>query len=165
MAEVNAKLGQLVSRLDMMEQESKDNAQEVKADAQEVKTMLKSIKDQLDRTCTQVSILAAKQHNSSVSRSEGLRKVPLPGGAVPPVDFPTCIMELVVAGDEKLPDGTKNTWNHKKSKALLQAYGEDSGTESDPDGEQSETAQRARWKVARCLGVTQVQLNFALLYQ
>jgi hypothetical protein len=73
-------------------------------------------------------------------------------------------MDFLVAGNEVLPDGSRNTWNRQKSKALLRQYnpGEESGG-SDSDNEYSEKSRALRLRLARTLGVTQVQINFALM--
>ncbi|KAJ3397780.1 hypothetical protein HDV05_002859 [Chytridiales sp. JEL 0842] len=71
-------------------------------------------------------------------------------------------MELLVAGNEALPDNTPNSWSKSKSKKLLQAYGE-VAEESDTDDENSSKSRARRLRVARVLGVTQAQLNFATL--
>jgi hypothetical protein len=71
---------------------------------------------------------------------------------------------LLVAGNEKLPNGKKNTWNSEKSKAALLHY-EIDGSESDPDdkSEYSEKSRARRLRVARVLGISRAQLNFAQL--
>ena len=53
-------------------------------------------------------------------------------------------------------------WNKKKSKTLLQFYGVDvSDSESDEDDEFSDRSRVRRLQVARTLGITGPQLNFA----
>ena len=69
---------------------------------------------------------------------------------------------LLVAGNEKLPNGKPNTWNMAKSKAALQYYGEE--CESDEEkSEYSESSRARRLRLARVLGVSRAQLNFAQL--
>ena len=107
------------------------------------------------------NIAAAKALNAQIGRSEPLVRVPCRGGDIPDVEFPPTICHLLVSGTEQLPDGGNNTWNKIKSRALLAAYGEDS--DNDTDSEVGQTSRLQRLKVAKVLGVTQTQLNFARL--
>ena len=61
-----------------------------------------------------VSILMAKQDNACVAAAEELVKVPRPDGVLPIGTYPDTILNLLVAGNEKLPDGMTNTWNKKE---------------------------------------------------
>ena len=70
---------------------------------------------------------------------------------------------LLVAGNENLPNGQPNPWNKVKSRALLQFYGEDDGYESDPNNEYTAKSSARRLRVAKALGITRAQLNFAQL--
>ena len=54
-------------------------------------------------------------------------KVPNSRGEAPLV-FPDNIMMLLVAGNEKLPNGETTSWNKKKSQQLLTFYGQESGS-------------------------------------
>jgi hypothetical protein len=101
-------------------------------------------------------------YNATLSRQEQLRKVPLEDGSLPTVDYPTTLMELLVAGNEVLPDNTRNAWNKKKSMALLRAYNEDAD-DSDTDNEYTSKSRSRRLRVAKVLGITSAQLNFAQL--
>jgi hypothetical protein len=49
----------------------------------------------------------AKSFNSSASRSTILRKVPKQDGTFPRSEFPRTLMELLVAGNEKLLEQTE----------------------------------------------------------
>lgn len=121
-----------------------------------------SISNKLDKTMVKVNILVVKQQNSAATRSDRLQMVPRPDGSTPTVDFPETIQQLLVAGNENLPDGQRNTWNRKKSKALLQQYEDASESESETDDNEYSSKSRARrLKLARHLGVTNAQLNFA----
>ncbi|KXZ49039.1 hypothetical protein GPECTOR_23g126 [Gonium pectorale] len=114
-------------------------------------------------TSDKVAVLLAKQQNSAAARTAKLVGVSCENGRMPDGDFPTTIMELLVAGNEKLPDGSQNIWNSKKSKKLLAQYGDESyGAQSDV-GEYTMTSRVRRLKVARRMGVTQAELNFAQL--
>ena len=103
----------------------------------------------------------ARAFNAQVGRSENLAWVPLNDGTFPVAEFPETIANLLVAGNEKLPDGRDNTWNKRKGRALLAAFGDDS--DNDTDREDGPTSRRQRIKVAKIMGVTQTQLNFAQL--
>ena len=103
----------------------------------------------------------ARAFNGQIGRSEHLARVPLTDGTYPVAEFPETIANLLVAGNEKLPDGRDNTWNKQKSRALLAIFGDESG--NDTDREDGPTSRRQRIKVAKIMGVTQTQLNFAQL--
>ena len=104
---------------------------------------------------------AAKAFNGQIGRSEPLVRVPCRDGDIPDVEFPPTICHLLVSGNEQLPDGGNNTWNIRKSTALLAAFGDES--DNDTDREDGPTSRRKRLKVAKVLGVTKAQLNFAQL--
>ena len=106
-------------------------------------------------------IAAAKASNAQIGRSEPLVRVPCRSGDIPDVEFPPTICHLLVSGNEQLPDGGNNTWNIRKSFALLAAFGDQS--DNDTDREDGPTSRRKRLKVAKVLGVTKAQLNFAQL--
>ena len=89
-------------------------------------------------------------------------------------------MMLLVAGNEQLPDGSRNKWNNKKSKSLLNFYGvEVDDSDSEPESDEDETKQelrkvkkelkeyktsrQRRLEVAKKIGVSRTQLNFAQL--
>lgn len=105
----------------------------------------------------------ASQQNSQVSRNEQLLPVPNDQGQYPAdcgVDTPMTLSTLLVAGNESLPDSSvRNNWNRTKSLALLTFYGD--APETDTEDEQSERSRNRRLRVARKLGITKVQLNFA----
>lgn len=67
---------------------------------------------------------------------------------------------LLVAENETLSNGIVNTWNKKKSIALLRFYGEADDTDNE-----DETSSRltSSLRLAKKLGMQHVQLNFAML--
>jgi hypothetical protein len=77
------------------------------------------------------------------------------------VAYPINIHSLMVSGTEILPDGTPNLWNKRHSIALLRFYGEDDAT--DNEEEASTSSRNRRLRVARMIGVTNTQINMALL--
>ncbi|GLC61798.1 hypothetical protein PLESTB_001804300 [Pleodorina starrii] len=95
------------------------------------------------------------------------KKVPLRNGSLPTGEYPRTIMELTVAGNDALPDGSNNPWNKARTINLLRQYDEeyeeDSGNESGDEDEQSPKSRTRRLRLARCLGITPAQLNFAQL--
>lgn len=99
--------------------------------------------------------------NSLKGKNEILDKVPTigPDGKEkePNLEYPTIAM-LIVAGNEKIP-GTdeKNTWNAKKSLALIKEY--EPGYETDE--EETVPSARRRIKLAQCLGISPSQINLA----
>jgi hypothetical protein len=70
---------------------------------------------------------------------------------------------LLVAGNETLPEGSNknnsNNWSVRKSRKFLQLYEADSDNEADVDD--ADMSRRYRLKVAKTLGITRAQLNFA----
>ena len=96
--------------------------------------------------------------NSRLSRTDRLTVVPcvIDGDLRNPnVDFPNCLEELIVSGNEQLPSGGTNNWNKSKAKASLKFYGEDIGTDTENENSGLRLASR--------IGVNQAQLNFAQL--
>ncbi|KAJ3038750.1 hypothetical protein HDV00_000324 [Rhizophlyctis rosea] len=134
-----------------------------------VTTSLKPIHDDLNKITasvkvleTSVKVLETKQHNSALGREDEILPVPKADGQMPSVAVPKTIMELLVAGNEKLPNGRENSWNKSKSAALLREYGEED-YDTETESEITDHARVRRLKVARRLGITRSQLNFAQL--
>ena len=106
-------------------------------------------------------------HNSKLGRTERLHELPrdvdgaLPSAQVPPLDFPSTLECLLVAGNETLPSGGNNSWNKKKTIHLLRFYGEDE--ETDNEDEHSSASRTRRLRLSRKLGISLAQLNFGLL--
>ena len=113
----------------------------------------------LDGIQAEVRILGAKQANSAKGREEVLAIVPKMNGELPTIEYPV-IENLLVAGNERLPSGTVNTWNAGKSLSLIREY--DPGYETDDTGGETRSRPR-RLKVAQLLGITNAQLTFGLL--
>ena len=101
------------------------------------------------------------QHNSTLGRDDRLRIVPLLDGSDPIAEFPSTLAQLIVAGNELLPNGLTNTWNRNKSLLLLRAYDPTYETDEDQNDEQSRRSRDRRLRVAQRIGVTRSQLNFA----
>ena len=121
----------------------------------------------LKRLAVDVNILVAKQLNSTASRKDRLVKIPNSEGNYPEV-FPQTLDQLLVAGNESRTNkrGTRAGWNREMSNAVLEFYEMErlSGGEVSSDDEDYEKTSRAkRLKVARAIGVTKTQLNFAIL--
>ena len=90
-------------------------------------------------------------------------------------------MMLLVAGNEQLPDGSRNQWNNKKSKKLLQFSDvEFSDSDSEPDSDSEDptkqelkqvkkelkeytSSRKRRLDMAKQIGVSKAPLNFAQL--
>ncbi len=100
-----------------------------------------------------------------MSRQERLQEVPRVDDGILPsqqnVAFPATLERLLVSGNESLPSGQQNDWNKNKSIALLQFYGEQDETDTEEEDNSRSLARRLR--LARKLGVSQTQLNFAQL--
>eukprot|EP00299_Pterocystis_sp_00344_P015904 c7958_g1_i2.p1 GENE.c7958_g1_i2~~c7958_g1_i2.p1 ORF type:complete len:193 (+),score=22.38 c7958_g1_i2:22-579(+) len=111
-----------------------------------------------------VKILMAKQANSVIARLDTITPVPRSDGTTPAVDFPVSLSQLLVGGSETVPDqrSGRADWSIAKSKALLEAYNEQfSDAESDSEAKKEIKSRRLRLRVARVLGITTSQLNFA----
>lgn len=126
-------------------------------------TRLDNLTTGLDNLAAIVKVVSAKQQNSLSTRQDALVKVPLDNGQAPVGDFPCNLCELLVAGNEKLPNGQVNTWNRKKSKQLLQQYGDQGSDSSQDEDEHAPRSRELRLSLARRLGITTAQLNFAQL--
>ena len=114
----------------------------------------------LDAIETRQRILEAKQYNSTIGRTDELKVVLKSDGSAPICDFPRCLEQLLVAGNESLPSGDTNTWNKEKSVALLREYDPGYDTDGMDADEESSKSKARRLKVAIALGVTRMQLNF-----
>jgi hypothetical protein len=107
--------------------------------------------------------------NSLSGPSDPLTIVPNSGGIIPTaenIEVPGSILNLVVAGNEALPNGQPNDWNRHKSRALLKFYGEPEDSESDAENPTSEFSSRSRnrrLRVAKVLGITKSQLRDAFV--
>ena len=106
-----------------------------------------------------VDILTSKSLNSMVDSGGTLAKVPLISGVLPTSEYPRCIYSLLVAGNEKLPDDSPNTWNAVKSLELIREY--DPGYETDGN-ENVGSARKRRMVLAKHLGITPYQLDSAV---
>ena len=131
---------------------------------------LQPINDRLDIIDARLDRLEVMQRVSSAKISNSMRRardrldiVPLNNGTLPTttVDYPHSFEELIVAGNEMLPlSGLNNPWNSTKSLALIRLY--DPAYETDDDSSEV-SARRRRLEVARHIGITGPQLNFAQL--
>ena len=141
----------------------KEEIKEIKEEIIEMKEEIKEMKEEINTLKVEIKeidingrILSAKFANSSIGRDEEIQLVPLPDGTLPLRDlYPISIQVLLVAGNEKAPGGGDNNWNADKSEKLLHHYSQDV-----PPGSPSRDL---RLMVAKCIGVTRTQLNWAQL--
>eukprot|EP00981_Chlorochromonas_danica_P013176 scaffold5939_cov165-Ochromonas_danica.AAC.5 len=119
--------------------------------------------------CRSLCFKTQRQSNSLIGRSDELAEVArgidgkLPSQNTPQaVEFPPSIECLLAADNEMLPSGAPNKWNKRKSMALLQFYGDDEHTDTEDDNSVSSPARRLR--LAKKIGVTRSQLNFAQMH-
>ncbi len=113
--------------------------------------------------------MQAKERNSHAGRDDPL-EWPHHTGTGKPYDADSISINcLLFAGNETLPNGVQNTWNgvqntwsSAKSKAALLYYNIE-GSESEPDDNEYSKTPRRRLRVARVLGISRAQLNFAQL--
>jgi hypothetical protein len=121
---------------------------------------LDGIDQRLDGIETGQKRLAVFQMNSLKTRSEPLEILPNQMGQLPTTDYPESISHLLVAGNERLPTtGLVNTWNKRKSRALLAFYNASDNYDSETDNEYSDTARSTRLKLCKVLGVTAQQIQ------
>jgi hypothetical protein len=80
------------------------------------------------------------------------------------------LAHLLVAGNETLPTGQQNDWNRTLSRQALDYYGDQSeGSEdescSDAVKEHLPKSRARRLRLARCLGVPEQSLKFAMAFE
>jgi len=90
--------------------ESLSDLQTTVGDLQKTVGDLQKTVGDLQKTVTNLSI---KQQNSLLGRYDKLVSVKRPNGVEPTI-FPDCIAQLIVAGNEALPNGEINSWNKAK---------------------------------------------------
>lgn len=112
----------------------------------------------VDELNVQVRVLAKKSENSVKGLSDALAIVPTRNGTNPVSTYPTSLAQLLVPGNELLPDGSKNTWNIQMSLELIREY--DEGYETD-NNDEATSSRRRRLHLAKLLGITTSQLNCA----
>ena len=124
---------------------------------------LKSMEATLESIRAKLESMEAKLENSLAGREEELKWPPHKVTGEPYVTGESININcLLVAGNEKLPNGKPNTWNKAKTREALEYYGEE--CESDEEkSEYSEISRARRLLLARVLGVSRAQLNFAQL--
>ncbi len=103
-----------------------------------------------------LAMLPTKSLNATLDSISTIVKVPLMNGGDPLSGYPRCMYSLVVAGNEKLPNDSQNTWNAGKSLALIREY--DPGYETDGNDSYG-PARKRRMVLTTHLGVTTYQLN------
>ena len=124
-----------------------------------LQTDLETVKTDLSAVAISNKVLLAKMENSTKGRTETLTHVPKPDGSEVSVEYLGCIEQLLVAGNEALPSGPRNTWNSEKSLALIREY--DEGYATDGVGDEDKKSRRRRMVLAKHLGVSSSQLNLA----
>ena len=134
----------------------------LKADVAGLKADVAGLRTDVERLTRDVTRIDCRYINSTLGRDDPLQRVPLPDGTLPIGEYPSSLAALLVAGNESLPNGQPNTWNARKSRDLLIQY--DPNYETDDDIEEVSTRSRnRRLRLARVIGVTRAQLNFAQL--
>lgn len=134
----------------------------LRTDVAGLRTDVDGLKTNVARLTKDVTRIDLRYINSTLGRDDALQRVPLPDGTLPIGEYPASLATLLVAGNESLPNGQLNTWNVTKSRDLLRQY--DPDYETDDDVEEGSTRSRnRRLRLARVIGVTRAQLNFAQL--
>ena len=129
-----------------------------------VETRLGSLETRLGSVETNLRIIDMKSRNASNRRHETLSIVPLSDGSNPNCEYPESICNLIVSGSELLPGrDITNNWNKTKSFNLIKQYQPDYNSDAESDNEDSSRSRNRRLKVAKLIGITSSQLNFAQL--
>ena len=115
-----------------------------------ITTRLDIIEDEL---YNEINIIKALLHNSMCSSSENLVKVPLKNGALPLNEYPQTISLLAVPHQS-------NSVTAEKALALIREYEPDY---TDDESDQVLTRKR-RVRLAKLLGISATQLNFAQFF-
>ena len=137
-------------------------ASTIQAAIQPIQATLESIEVKERNIQATLDSIEVKERNSHAGREDALEWPPRKDGQVYDAEEPITINKLLVAGNETLPNGQKNSWNRFKSKKALCFYGEGSGSESEGN-EYDEKSLARRLRLARTLGISRAQLNFAKL--
>ena len=156
---LNAALAPIHTKLDVHER--KFDVLEGKFDVLERKFDV--LEGKVDEINIKTSILSAKSNNASCDINDLLTPVPLGDGTVPDCEHPATLSSLIVAGNEMLPNKTANTWNRRKSLALIRKHINGYGTDDENEDEFGSSARRRRLLVCKLLGVSTSQISFAQL--
>jgi len=161
MGAVEERMGGLENRMEAVEERIEGLENRMGA----IEERIGGLENRMGAVETSISRTAKMQYNSGVGRHEALQKVPNGEGEVPGNDiFPSTLNHLLVAGNERLPGtGDLNTWTKMKSRRLLHFYGAEEGYDTESENEYTPTARSMRNRVARELGVSQTQINLAVL--
>ena len=126
---------------------------------------LERVETKLNGLETNLRVIDMKLRNSTNGRNDKLSKVPKADGSLPSCEYPGSINNLIVSGNELLPGGVeKNNWNKAKSLNLILEYEPDYKSDAEgSDSEDSSRSRKRRLKVAKLIGITSAQLNFAQL--
>jgi hypothetical protein len=127
-----------------------------------IDTRLDGIDTRLDGIEASQARSLALQKNSLKGRTEALCKVPNAHGIIPDIPFPPTISHLVVAGNERLPLGHRNTWTKSQSIDLLRFYEAEDVYDSETENEYTPTARSSRLKLAKVIGISSMQYQQAV---
>lgn len=116
---------------------------------------------------TRLIRLEVRQRNGLLGRNDTISWPPNGQGLQPPnqewATMDLTISHLIVAGNESLPNGSVNDWSSNRSKAALDFYGDNPSDSEAEDNEHSERSRNRRLRLAKHLGISRSQLNFAHL--
>ena len=161
--EIQAAIQPLIQKLDKIDSrfdgiESRLDSIESRFDG--IESRLDNVEANVSLSNNKLAMLLTKSLNATLDSNSTIAKVSLMNGGDPLSEYPRCIYSLVVAGNEKLPDDSQNTWNAGKSLALIREY--DPGYETDGNDSYG-SARKRRMVLATHLGVTPYQLNTAAI--
>jgi len=164
---INERFDRLETRFDVLETrfdrlETRFDVLETRFDVLE--TRFDVLETRFGSVETYLRIIDMKSHNASNRRHETLSIVPLSDGTNPTCEYPESICNLIVSGSELLPGrDITNNWNKTKSLNLIKQYQPDYNSDAESDNEDSSRSRNRRLKVAKLIGITSSQLNFAQL--
>jgi hypothetical protein len=159
-------LAPLISRLDVID--TRLDGIDTRLDG--IDTRLDGIDTRLDGIDTRLDGIEASQarslalqKNSLKGRTEALCKVPNAHGIIPDIPFPPTLSHLVVAGNERMPLGPRNTWTKSQSiDYLLRFYEAEDVYDSETENEYTPTARSSRLKLAKVIGISSMQYQQAV---
>jgi len=152
LAPVLARLDAIEKRLEFIDERNEENEE-----------CIDGLDSRLETLECGFAQLLAKQVNSTKGGSEPLERVPPPDKRKLPayIAFPSTLSHLCIAGNATLPNGDLNNWSAELSKQLLQYYGVEKEGEEEEGvvEEESLIAKKRRLRLARHLGITNLQIN------
>ena len=161
MGNIETRMGNIETRMDSIE--TRMDSIETRMDS--IETRMDSMETRISSVEINLRVMDIKSRNATCTRDDKLYIVPLRDGSDPTCEYPESIGNLIVSDGELLPEkDVVNNWNKTKSLDLIKQYEPDYSSDPETsDNECSERSRNRRLKVAKLIGITGPQLNFAQL--